>query len=318
MSLPAVSIAIRAYRPQWLECAIASVLSQSFADLELILYDDAGAFEELCASFDDTRMRYHRPSEKRTTSGRFAAALSLCKGEFVGLLDDDDAYEPQFVGRLVESLRQHPKAGAAFCRPIWEIQGVRRLAAMPVRANVQDNAVAQMLLNQGPCAVGPSGLLMRRQALEHSQALLHLPSHGSADVVTPVRMALAGWSHVFVDEPLVVRRWHAAQMSRAGLAGAERAVATLRHLTMPTTDLERLREQLLTQALIRQARFKMLAGDRAGALMDLREAYALNSSIQKSRRLFLMAAAATPVLGPVAVWAAHKLLGATRPALARS
>jgi hypothetical protein len=313
--LPAVSIAIRAYRPQWLECAIASVLSQSSADLELIVYDDAGIFEELCARFGDARIRYHRPSEERTTSGRFAAALSLCGGEFVGLLDDDDAYEPHFVRRLAESLRQHPGAGAAFCRPIWDMQGVRRLAAMPARAGVQPNAAAEMLRYGVPI---PSSMLMRRQALEHSQVLLDLPLHGSADVVTNVRLALAGWSHVFVDEPLVVRRWHTAQMSRAGLAAAERAVATWRHLTMPTADLERVREQALTRALIAQTRFKMLAGDRAGALLDLREAYALNSSIQKSRRLFLMAAAAMPVLGPAAVRVAHKWLGATRPALDRS
>lgn len=39
---PTVSIAIRAYRRRWLGEAIASVLGQTYRDLELVVYDDAG------------------------------------------------------------------------------------------------------------------------------------------------------------------------------------------------------------------------------------------------------------------------------------
>ena len=292
------------------------MLSQSFDDLELIVYDDAGTFEELCAKFGDPRIRYHRPSEKRTTSGRFVAAASLCTGEFIGLLDDDDAYEPHFVRRIVETLRRHPEAGVAFCRAIWDIDGDRHPAAIPARAGVQRNAVAEILLSRW--LVGPSIMLMRRHALEHSQALHHVSPDVSADVVINVRLSLAGWSHVFVDEPLVVLRWHPEQLSRAGLPAAERTVATHRHLTMPTAALERVREHVLAQALILRAGFKLLAGHRAAAWPDLREAHRLNPSVQRSRKVFLMTAAALPVLGPVAVRMAYKLLGRTQPPLHRS
>ena len=95
-----VSVAIRAYRREWLGGAIASVLRQTWRDFDLIVYDDARDLEDVVARFDDPRVRYVRAEKKLEASGRFAAAVALCRGRYIGLLDDDDRYEPAFIGRL--------------------------------------------------------------------------------------------------------------------------------------------------------------------------------------------------------------------------
>src|ERR1043165_1013161 len=111
-----VSIAIRAFRRRWLGDAIASVLQQNVRDLELIVYDDAGDLDDVVTAFDDPRIRYVRATEKLEASGRFLAALSHCRGTYVGLLDDDDAYAPDFVATLTRVLAENKRAGAAICR----------------------------------------------------------------------------------------------------------------------------------------------------------------------------------------------------------
>ena len=120
---PLVSIAIRAFRRRWLSDAMASVLAQSYGNLELIIYDDAGDLADVAASSGDARVRYEPATRHFQASGRFRAAVDHCRGEFIGVLDDDDRYEPLFVERLLEALRADPGAGIAFCRTTIECDG---------------------------------------------------------------------------------------------------------------------------------------------------------------------------------------------------
>ena len=95
------------------------MLAQTHRDLELVIYDDAGDLEALATATGDPRVRYHRAEERRTASGRFTAAVALCRGEYIGILDDDDAYAPDFVGRPRpgRSTRIHGAAWRSADRP---------------------------------------------------------------------------------------------------------------------------------------------------------------------------------------------------------
>ena len=89
---------------------MASVLGQTHRDLELVVYDDAGDLDDLVGASGDSRVRYCRATERLGASGRFKAALALCRGEYVGVLDDDDRYAPDFVSTLVQALDQIGRA----------------------------------------------------------------------------------------------------------------------------------------------------------------------------------------------------------------
>jgi glycosyltransferase involved in cell wall biosynthesis len=231
-----VSIAIRAYRRRWLGEAIDSVLRQSWRDLELVIYDDAGDLDDVAASFDDARIRYVRAATKLQASGRFAAAVALCRGRYVGVLDDDDRYEPAFVERLAAALDADPRAGVAFCREVW-LGGSQPVAAWPA----------------------PSAMLLRRAALD----AIDMPDGVAPDFFLHESLRRSGWTQVRVDEPLVVRRSHRDRIANS-LAGADYALATCVALGIEGPELARRH--------VVRAVWHLAAGRRAEALADLRAA----------------------------------------------
>ncbi|HUR35877.1 MAG TPA: glycosyltransferase family 2 protein [Vicinamibacterales bacterium] len=270
---PRVSIAIRAYRRRWLHDAVASVLSQTHRDLELIVYDDAGDLADVAGAPGDPRVRYERATPGLQASGRFLAAVALCRGGFIGLLDDDDRYEPTFVERLLRALDENPAAGIAFCRTTFEAGGRLTRPIDRRRAGRMDDAARRMLSERW--TVSPSHMLIRRPALEAAWRDQPMPDGVAPDVFVNLGVALAGWSHVLVDEPLVIYRWHDDQLSRRGPAATDTPIATWQQLRLDDPDLSRLRHRLLARAYIARAVARLAAGDRRGSRADLAAAAAV-------------------------------------------
>ena len=299
---PAVSIAIRAYRRRWLGEAIESVLAQTRDDLELVVYDDAGDLEPAVSSFDDPRVRYHRPQEKRaTTSGRFQAALSLCRGRHLGVLDDDDRYEPRFVERLLGALEAEPRAGVAFCRVVYEVDGHRYEPPDPRPAGRQPNALREIVAYRS--VVWPSAMLVRREAYEAAERHRPMVDGVAPDAFLNVHTAAAGWGHVHVDVPLAVRRWHGEQRSEGGLATIGETVETWRRLSVGDCEVDALRRSVLVRKLLWLAAYRLEAGETPAARAALAEARAADSRAWRLPRALLVAAARVPVLGRATAWA---------------
>ena len=111
--LPLVSVVMPTFdRPHWLTRAVASVLAQTYPNVELIVVNDGGTpVESLLAPLDQRgQITYLRLAENRNRSAARNAALELARGKYVAYLDDDDWYLPQHVERLVATLE---RSGAA-------------------------------------------------------------------------------------------------------------------------------------------------------------------------------------------------------------
>ena len=115
-STPLVSILITTYnRSRLLRRAINSVLSQDFADYEIVIIDDCSSDDtrEVVASFSDTRIRYLRNETNvgskvgdRAILRRFV--YELMRGQyFVYLCDDDYWLFPDLLSRQVEAFRTY-------------------------------------------------------------------------------------------------------------------------------------------------------------------------------------------------------------------
>jgi glycosyltransferase involved in cell wall biosynthesis len=112
---PLVSVVIPSYNHgRYIAAAVRSVLAQSMGDFELIVIDDGSTDDSLTvlARFDDPRMRVIA-QENQGAHAAINAGLGQARGEYLAILNSDDAYHPERLARLVNALRDDQRAGLA-------------------------------------------------------------------------------------------------------------------------------------------------------------------------------------------------------------
>ena len=92
-----VSVVIPTHnRSEFLRSAIASVLSQTYQDFELIVVDDAStdSTAEVVASFNDSRIKFIRHQTNQGGSAARNTGIRASKCDYIAFLDDDDEWSP--------------------------------------------------------------------------------------------------------------------------------------------------------------------------------------------------------------------------------
>jgi glycosyltransferase involved in cell wall biosynthesis len=110
--MPINSVVIPTYnRHNFLRSAIASVLSQTFQDFEIIVVDDAsfteGAFI-IVTEFKDTRIKYIRHELNKGLSASRNTGIKASRGRYIALLDDDDEWLPEKLAMQLDVLEKGP------------------------------------------------------------------------------------------------------------------------------------------------------------------------------------------------------------------
>lgn len=109
--MPAISVIIPVYRVErYLDACVASVVAQTFRDLEIVLVDDGSPDDcpALCEAWarKDPRIRVvHR--ENGGLSAARNSGLEVATGQFVTFLDADDTLEPDTLRRAWEAQQAH-------------------------------------------------------------------------------------------------------------------------------------------------------------------------------------------------------------------
>lgn len=116
---PGLSVIIPVYKvEQYLDQCVASVLRQTFADLEIILVNDGSpdACPTLCDAYaqKDARVRVVH-QENLGLAGARNTGLRLATGDYVAFLDSDDYLEPDAYAKLHAAAVSHD-ADIAFCQ----------------------------------------------------------------------------------------------------------------------------------------------------------------------------------------------------------
>jgi glycosyltransferase involved in cell wall biosynthesis len=103
---PLVTIVLPTYnRRRYLSLALASVLRQTYANLEVFVVRDGGEeVSDIVQSFHDPRVVFIDRHENRGKPFSLNEALALARGKYVAYLDDDDVFYPGHVGTLVDTL----------------------------------------------------------------------------------------------------------------------------------------------------------------------------------------------------------------------
>lgn len=109
--MPAISVIIPVYRVErYLDACVASVVAQTFRDLEIVLVDDGSpdGCPALCEAWarKDPRIRVvHR--ENGGLSAARNSGLAVATGQFVTFLDADDTLEPDTLRQAWEAQQAH-------------------------------------------------------------------------------------------------------------------------------------------------------------------------------------------------------------------
>lgn len=110
-----VSIGLPAYKKQYFEKALKSLLTQTYDNIEIIIVNDNSPDDLdsiVSVLSDDHRIRYYKNKlNKGSTSliSTWNECLYLAKGEFFILASDDDIYNSDFVSEMIILSKKYPE-----------------------------------------------------------------------------------------------------------------------------------------------------------------------------------------------------------------
>ncbi len=186
--------------------AIDSALAQTYPDFEVLVVDDGStdASAEIAASYDDPRLRLHRQPNGGLNAAR-NAGIREGRGDYIGLLDADDIWEPTKLALHAAHLDADPGIGLSFSGS-WMMDADGRPLGL-VQAPRLTGITAVDLVLHNPVGNGSTPLL-RRAALDDI-------AHGtptrwfdeelrqSTDIECWLRLALiTGWKIEGIGEAL--------------------------------------------------------------------------------------------------------------------
>jgi len=279
-----------------------SVLGQKYRDFELLIGDETGAARALVTEIDDPRVDYRQNPERLGFSQNHRALLDRARGRYMAVLHDDDRWEPEFLGRLVEVLDDDPEIGLACCAVVLDRgRGGDHGERWPIALRAgRNDGLLEVLLGEEWFML--QGNAVWRRELWAGPAR-QWPELCCGDLQFFLSMAEAGWPVYYLDQVLMTYSMHLGQSGAwrgadSGLGVAEDVLAFwegwLRgrlDAQVALTSLPRARWQL------RRARALVLAGRTADARRAVAAAQALGGpGLPQLRRLRLAVALPNPVV----------------------
>ena len=160
---PLVSVIIPTYNRAWtLKDALDSVLLQDYPNIELLVIDDG--------SEDDTQglletykneITVLRQENKGVSAAR-NKGIKQSRGEFIALLDSDDAWDKRKISCQMGFFKDHPEALICQTQEIWIRNGKK------VNPKIKHKKPSGMIFEPSLdlCLVSPSAVMMKRQLFD--------------------------------------------------------------------------------------------------------------------------------------------------------
>ena len=123
---PLVSVLIGSYNAErYIVAAVDSALAQTYANIEIIIIDDASTDKtrDLLEKYHDPRIRYLVHEKNRGITGTRNHLFQEAKGAFFAYLDCDDLYLPDHVAVEVAYLEAHPRCALVYSRLLYFFDG---------------------------------------------------------------------------------------------------------------------------------------------------------------------------------------------------
>lgn len=270
---PTVSVIIATFnRAGLVQQAIASVLSQTFSELELLVVDDASTDDtpSVVQDIDDPRLRYIRLDHNRGGAGARNAGVASSTAPYVAFLDSDDEWRRPKLERQLRVLEESE------FRPLFVYSGISFSLAdgtrKPVVRRRRGNLFPEFAKDQEVINYRTSSCVWRRDALEVLGGFdERLPARQDWDLAC--RALFEGPCDV-ADEVLVDIHTHVAQNRLSRDQGAR--ISAGRYLLEKYAVLDSpYRRHLLAQVSTVLGKDYFLAEDRVTGHRAIRHGFRL-------------------------------------------
>lgn len=267
-----VSVVIPAYNSsRFIAEAVASVLTQTFADTEVIVVDDGStdATGDIVARFPGVTC-IRKPNGGASSARNFG--VRMASGELIAFLDADDVWHPQKLAAQVRLMDLHPDCDLGYTLRAEVAEGMdpgrALLEADGTVSHARFEGLEAGFLNPFLCT---STVIVRRSAFDRV---------GGFDESLPIAEDVDFYLRVLVGRPAMLRleavsvykRLVRGSLGDDSVAGAERVLQVYRDLFREHPQIERENPRLVRRchALLHQRHAASLLhrGDRWHALRE--------------------------------------------------
>lgn len=207
-SEPRVSVVIPSHkRGALVQRAVASVLAQTFTDLEVIVVLDGAdpASQAVLAQISDARLRVIPVAEAVGGSEARNIGIRAARAKWLALLDDDDEWMPEKLNRQLAvaegSAHEYPIVATALIArsPVADFRWPRRMPTAPI----SEYLFVRNSLFQGEAVLQTSTWLTKRELLLKVPFTRGLRRHQDWDWILRA-VKVAGAAVEFINEPLAI------------------------------------------------------------------------------------------------------------------
>lgn len=207
-------------RAIYLQKALASVLGQSYQNLEIIILDDGGtdATFNVVKSHQDERIKYVRHPSQLGFIANWTYGVKIANGNFICILGDDDFYDPCFIESRVAAFKKYSNVVAAagafqFCDSEGKIGGMSR---RPVREVAEFSGERLIQFTLGITGEWFNGATMYRADALRAVWDKAILAGTALDLAMHILLAIEENAKiVFIPEPQMWLRVHSGQESRS-------------------------------------------------------------------------------------------------------
>jgi glycosyltransferase involved in cell wall biosynthesis len=162
---PAVSVVLTTFnRVELLPRAIASVLTQTFTNFELIIVDDCSQDQTAAVveGYEDKRINYLKHEENKGLSAARNTGVCHANSDYIAFLDDDDEWLPMKLEKQVQLIHGLPESvGMVYCwMDYYDGEKVVAERHPELRGDIFDQVLASHPLGNG------STWLVRKSAIQ--------------------------------------------------------------------------------------------------------------------------------------------------------
>lgn len=227
-SLPVVSIIIPAYKiAPFIRETLDSVLAQTFNNYEIIVINDGSPdTEELEKQLEAFahRMTYIRQPNRGAGAAR-NAGLRVARGEFIGFLDGDDLWLPEFLTEQLALIKGGDGSDLVYADAV-NLEGATLKRVTNMDVNPSSGPVTAESLISGKCSVITSSVVARRDLILKA-GLFDETFPNSQDFDLWLRLAKLGARMNYQKKVLVHRRIYEGSLASNPIKSFEGEISVL-------------------------------------------------------------------------------------------